>query len=255
MTQVTTLSGLTRVRHRRRPVTRMVEGPLAGFDQLLAWVVRIVWLNACWLGLTLLGGIVGGIGPATVAAFVVALAWVRGDREVSVPATMWDVWKATWWPATRNTILIGVLAIAVGSTWWMSRYQPPVPAAVAQGLTVVIGLALAVIAAHLIWVVARDLEVPKDQQLPISRQFATALAVSMARPILTITLLAAFLGWPLLLFSVGQPGLLPLTCLSVPMLATAWAANKTIITEVPGTGASDAEAPGSNTGPADVHRP
>ena len=255
MSDVRLFSGMTRVRHRRRSVTRMVEGPLAGFDKLLERAVQIVWLNACWLGLTLLGGIVAGIGPATVAAFVVALAWVRGGQEVSVLATMWDVWKAVWWPATRNTILIGVLGTAVGLTWWMSRFQPPVLAAVAQGLTLVVGLALAVIAAHLIWVVACDLEVPDVQQLPMSRQFAVALAVGMSRPILTVTMLAAFLGWPVLLFSIGQPGLLPLTGLSIPMLATAWAADKSVMVEVPDPGTLDAEAPGPSAGPADEHRP
>src|SRR5690625_5044864 len=48
--------------------TRRTGPPRAGIDSLLHWIVRLVWLNVWWMALTLLGGIVLGIGTATVAA-------------------------------------------------------------------------------------------------------------------------------------------------------------------------------------------
>lgn len=210
-------------------VTRIFEGPLAGVEALLSWAVRVVWLNVCWFGLVLLGGVLAGIGPATVAAYVVMLAWVRGERDVPVPSTMWSVWKSCWWPATRVTVLLVAMMGSLAATWWMSRSRPPMQAAVAQGLVLVAGLVLAVIAVHLVWIIARDLDVAREQRLPIAPQFATALAVGLARPVLTATMLAALLGWPLLLVVIRQPGLLPATCISIPMAVTAWATDRTIL--------------------------
>jgi uncharacterized membrane protein YesL len=206
---------------RRGRVSGVFQGPLAGFEALLAWVVRIVWVNACWIGFTLLGGIIGGIGPATIGAYTVAQAWIRGDRDLSVPGTMWAVWRASWWPATRNALLVSVMGAAVAVTWFMSRHQPPVPAAIAQGFTVVVGLTLAVTAVHLVWVTTRD------PATPVARQFATALAVGLARPVVTLTILAGTIAWPLILVTIHQPALIPLTTPTIGLLTTAWTTHKT----------------------------
>ena len=64
----------------KRTVTDRLEGPLAGFEHLLLWAVRLVWLNFWWTLLTVLGGIVLGVGPATVAAHTVATAGLQHSR-------------------------------------------------------------------------------------------------------------------------------------------------------------------------------
>jgi uncharacterized membrane protein YesL len=214
--------------HQRRSVTRAVEGPLAGFDALLAWVVRLIWLNFWWLLLTLTGGILLGIGPATVAAYQVALAWVRGDRDLSVPQTMWTRWRQAWWPATRSTLLLTAMGAAVGVTWWMSRSQAPITAGVIQGIALLISILLVVVAVHLIWVIARDLDQAPADRLPIAHQFATALAIGIGRPVLSIVLLGSGTTWNLLLLMSPWPALVIISGISVPMITIAWTTNKTI---------------------------
>ena len=63
-------------------------GLLGGVDALLRFVVQLVWLNLWWTLLTLRGGIVLGVGPASVGAHAVASAWARGERDVDVRGTM-----------------------------------------------------------------------------------------------------------------------------------------------------------------------
>lgn len=67
---------------------------LAGIDVALAWVVRLVWLNLWWLLLSLAGGIVLGVGPATVAAGEVTGPGPADGTSIPCPAA---------WPARGDT--------------------------------------------------------------------------------------------------------------------------------------------------------
>lgn len=206
----------------KRTVTDRLEGPLAGFDHLLLWAVRLVWLNFWWTLLTVLGGIVLGVGPATVAAHTVATAWVRGNTDVSISHEMWSTWRRCWWPATRAILLAAVLFLALATTWYSSRSQAAIPAAIVQGLALAGVLALAVITTHLPWVIARH----SEQR--VAHHFTAALAVGVGRPLLTMVLLVLVIGWPVLLAVSGWPGLLPVCGVSVPLTAGAWCIHKTL---------------------------
>ncbi|GIN69774.1 hypothetical protein J14TS2_02490 [Bacillus sp. J14TS2] len=48
------------------------------------WFSRLAYINLLWIGFTLLGAILLGFVPATVAMFAVLRKWMRGDIEASV---------------------------------------------------------------------------------------------------------------------------------------------------------------------------
>lgn len=48
------------------------------------WVVRLATVNLLWAGFSVVGGIVLGLFPATVAMFSVTRRWLDGDPDVSV---------------------------------------------------------------------------------------------------------------------------------------------------------------------------
>lgn len=196
-------------------------GLLGGIDDLLHRAVQLVWLNLWWTLFTLRGGILLGIGPATVGAHAVASAWARGEREVDVPRTMADRWRRHRRPASAAGLLATALLASLALTWWLSRSQAPVPAAVTQGLVLLAGLLLATALPYLALVIERtaDAEVPRPR---LSRLFATGLALGMSRPVLSAVLIAIWLGWPLLLLVAGWPGLLPVIGVGVPFAASAW---------------------------------
>src|SRR5699024_2914422 len=50
----------------------------------------------------------------------------------------------------------------------------------------------------------------------------TGLALGMARPVLSLALIAIWVGWPLMLLASGWPGLLPVVGVGVPFAASAW---------------------------------
>lgn len=197
------------------PGGTMLSRPLAVLDNALQWLIRLVWLNLWWTALTLLGGVVLGIGPATAAGHAVVRRWVKGETDLSVPRTMWAEWRHDWGRRVLVS-LIGIgLAVSLGLTWWSSRQLAVIPAAVTQALTSVGLLLTAATLPHLAWVTERT-------SLNTGRTMLAALAASLRRPVLTVVLLAIGVGWPALLVLSGWPGLLPLCGVSVPLLAGAW---------------------------------
>src|SRR5918999_716987 len=75
----------------------------------------IAWcclLNACWLGFTLLGGVVAGIGPATVAAAV--LSRRRGNGEAVGVREFAIVWRRGF--GAGNAVVLPVL-VAIAVLW------------------------------------------------------------------------------------------------------------------------------------------
>jgi uncharacterized membrane protein YesL len=196
-------------------------GLLGGLDGLLHRAVQLVWLNLWWTLFTLRGGILLGIGPATVGAHAVASAWARSEEDVDVPRTMADRWRRTRRPASAAGLLALALLTSLTLTWWLSRSQGPVPAAVTQGLVLLAVVLLATALPYLAVVIERtaDEDVPR---LRLSRLFLTGLALGMSRPVLTAVLIAIWLGWPLALLAAGWPGLLPVLGVGVPVAASAW---------------------------------
>ncbi|MGO1480186.1 MAG: YesL family protein [Brachybacterium sp.] len=194
-------------------------------DGVLQWVVRLVWLNACWLALTAAGGIVLGIGPATLAALDVSRRWMQGETDLPVGRTMWRRWKRGWMIANATTLLALALCGALLSSWWLSRTLPPIPAALTQGPALLGLLLMIVLMPHLLWIAGQDDDGPAPR---LATVFTAALAVGVMRPLLTLALLVAVIAWPLLLIAAGVPGLLPVCGVSVPLAASAWCLHRTV---------------------------
>ncbi|WP_193106760.1 YesL family protein [Brachybacterium sp. FME24] len=199
--------------------------PLAGLDALVHRLVQLVWLNLWWSGLTLLGGVVLGIGPASVGAHAVASAWARGDQDVDVPRTMWAQWRSQW----GRSAVIGLLAIALACsltmTWWLSRGGPPIPSAITQGIVLLTALLLATTLPYLPWVLER---IEPGARPRVSLVAASALAHALSRPVLSVVLVALWIGWPTLLIVAGWPGLLPVLGVGVPFAVSAWCLHRAL---------------------------
>ncbi|PPA69908.1 YesL family protein [Jeotgalibacillus proteolyticus] len=56
-------------------------------DKILTWIMRLVLVNVLWVLYTMLGLIVGGIFPATIAALKIFRKWTMGDLDVSIRKT------------------------------------------------------------------------------------------------------------------------------------------------------------------------
>jgi uncharacterized membrane protein YesL len=86
------------------------SGFLGGFNKLLEWISRLAYLNLLWISFSLLGLIIFGFFPATVAMFAVVRKWMLGNDELSIFKTFWTSYKREF----IKSNLLGLIIIALG---------------------------------------------------------------------------------------------------------------------------------------------
>ncbi|WP_084599553.1 DUF624 domain-containing protein [Actinoplanes subtropicus] len=160
-----------------------------------AWVIRLyeaadevfwaVRLNLLWLAAALLGGVLLGVGPATVAAYAVARRHARGESFQAVPAFA----AAYRRQFVRGTALLfpvlGVSACLVGDYLYFAARGP---AATLPRLASLAALAaVVVIVAYLLPMVVH-FDLRTIACLPRASRFA------LARPASSVLLLFAFVA-------------------------------------------------------------
>lgn len=80
------------------------------FQYVTEWVLRLIWTNLLWIGYTLLGLVIFGIMPATVALFTVTRRWTRKEFNFSI----WEVFKETYFSEWKDSNKIGLVFWLIG---------------------------------------------------------------------------------------------------------------------------------------------
>ncbi|WP_235864133.1 YesL family protein [Sutcliffiella halmapala] len=75
------------------------------------WIMRFAFLNLLWIVFTLLGFIIGGFFPSTIAMFTIIRKWIIGHSDLPVLHTFWTTYKKEW----LKSNLLGVLLLAASS--------------------------------------------------------------------------------------------------------------------------------------------
>lgn len=70
-----------------------MQGFMRGFYSISEWVLRFAYVNVLWISFNLLGLIVFGFFPATIAMFTVVRKWVLKETDISVFNTFWFAYK------------------------------------------------------------------------------------------------------------------------------------------------------------------
>ena len=177
------------------------------------WVIRlyeaadeVFWaarLNLLWLAFTLLGGVVLGAGPATVAAYTLARRHARGESFQAVPAFA-SVYRRQFVRGT--TLLFSVLGVSACLVSDYLYFAARGPAAVLPRLATSVALAaVVVIVAYLLpMVVHFDLRafacLPKASLFALTRPASSVLLLFAFLAVLKATATYPFLA---LVISVG----------------------------------------------------
>ncbi len=81
---------------------RLLTGVLA----LCNWVTHFALLNLLWIGCTLLGGVVFGIGPSTVALYAVSRKAAEGETEIRLARTFFATFRKEFFRANSLALLL-----------------------------------------------------------------------------------------------------------------------------------------------------
>src|SRR5690625_2733437 len=74
-----------------------------------AWLMRLAYLNVLWLAFSLLGLLIVGFAPATLAMFSVIRKWMMGEKEVAIFPLFWKSYREEFFRA--NIIFLILAAI------------------------------------------------------------------------------------------------------------------------------------------------
>lgn len=89
------------------------SGFMESLNKLLEWISRLAFLNLLWISFSLLGLVIFGFFPATVAMFAVARKWMLGNDEMSIFKTFWTVYKQEFWKSNLLGLMISMISIVL----------------------------------------------------------------------------------------------------------------------------------------------
>jgi uncharacterized membrane protein YesL len=83
---------------------------MGGFYRLSEWVMRLAYVNLLWILFTLMGLMIFGFIPASVAMMTILRKWVMGEEELPVFATFWQTYRKEW----LKSNMLGLFFVIVG---------------------------------------------------------------------------------------------------------------------------------------------
>jgi uncharacterized membrane protein YesL len=86
---------------------------MSGLYTLTEWITRFAYVNLLWIGFSLLGLVVLGISPATLAMFTIIRKWIMGESEIPVFQTFWNSYKKEFLKGNGLGIVIALLAYII----------------------------------------------------------------------------------------------------------------------------------------------
>jgi uncharacterized membrane protein YesL len=166
----------------------------------VVWAVR---LNVLWIAFTLLGGVVLGVGPATVAAYTLARRHSRGETFQALPA-FWEVYRREFVRASLLVLPLAVVAVVLAGNYLYFTALGPAMAGW-RVATLVALVALASVGSYLgpLYVhyeLPLPAYLPKASLLAITRPASSVLLLFVLAAIVFATVAAPILA---LLLSVG----------------------------------------------------
>ncbi|MBD8068648.1 YesL family protein [Bacillus sp. PS06] len=68
-------------------------GLTGGLFRIFDWISKLAYINLLWMFFTLVGFIVIGIAPSTVAMFSIVRKLVMGESDLPIFSTFWSIYK------------------------------------------------------------------------------------------------------------------------------------------------------------------
>ncbi|KGA97632.1 hypothetical protein AJ85_09250 [Alkalihalobacillus alcalophilus ATCC 27647 = CGMCC 1.3604] len=87
------------------------NGVYGVFYRAFEWIAKLAIVNILWVGFVLLGGIILGVFPATVAMFTLARKWINGEQELQISKEFWQTYKREFVKSNGLGFILTSLAV------------------------------------------------------------------------------------------------------------------------------------------------
>lgn len=82
---------------------------------ILEWITKFAYVNLLWFIFTLVGGVILGFYPATIAMFSMVRDWLRGKSDLPVLKNFWSYYKLDFLKSNLLGVFINVLLIFIAA--------------------------------------------------------------------------------------------------------------------------------------------
>ncbi len=77
------------------------------------WFTRFAYLNLLWVSFTVVGGVLFGFFPATIAMFAVTRQWLRGNTDKPILQSFWQYYRKDFLKSNLLGLFIVTIAIII----------------------------------------------------------------------------------------------------------------------------------------------
>jgi uncharacterized membrane protein YesL len=190
---------------------------LTGIYNLCRWITHFAYLNILWILFTLVGAVVLGIVPSTVASFAVARKTAMGEEDVPVFKTFWKTYRSEFIRANG----LGLLLTAIGLVWYFDlhffRQYDGTFFTIMNYLMMMIGMVYFIMLLFIFPVFVH-------YDLKIYQYVTHALKIGFLKPITIVFMLVGSLCT--YYFLIYLPGLIPIFGISFFVYFNMWVAYK-----------------------------
>ncbi len=88
-------------------------GLTGGLYRICEWMYRLAYLNLLWLLFTLMGFIILGLGPATVAMYSIMRKWLDGEDDFSVFPTFLSYYQSEFKQANIIGLVLFIVSLFI----------------------------------------------------------------------------------------------------------------------------------------------
>ncbi|MEQ6376756.1 DUF624 domain-containing protein [Bacillaceae bacterium S4-13-56] len=90
-----------------------MKGFVQGLYQLCEWIMRLTLLQIYWFLFSLLGGVILGIFPSTVAMFEINRRWIKGELDLPTFKYFWFAFKQQFGRANILGYLLSLIGFII----------------------------------------------------------------------------------------------------------------------------------------------
>lgn len=177
---------------------------MRGFSDKLYYasdfIMKIAYLNILWMVFTILGGVILGWAPSTIALFTVVRNWIKDEKDQSFFNTFWTTYKKEFLKANALGAIILIVGYILSVNLQFILQQSGIGFFALRIFTLII-MFICFCALLIIFPMYVQYE------LPFLQYFNKAVMIGFVKPVWTIILVIGFSVSSFILLTL--PGLIP----------------------------------------------
>ncbi|MCH1626488.1 YesL family protein [Fredinandcohnia quinoae] len=80
------------------------------FNRIAIWMMKLAYANLLWILFTLVGLILFGLFPATVAMFTIVRKWLNEENDFKIFGTFWSIFRTEFFKVNGFALIFGAIS-------------------------------------------------------------------------------------------------------------------------------------------------